>query len=97
MKQFCVSLRAGNTVPKHKWGYKLQNFPVAVSLDPLAGFFPSAILFSQSLINAGIFYLYDDKAVVILKCFLFILSITNTEIWSNERIMGPYVAHMFSC
>ena len=42
MKQFCVSLRAGNTVPKYKWGYKLQNFPVAVSLDPLASYLHTA-------------------------------------------------------
>ena len=75
MSQFCVSLRAGNTVSKHKWGYKLQTFPVTVPLDPLAsylhtawneahlpaakglawlGFFPYAVLFSQSLINADI-------------------------------------------
>ena len=34
-----VSLGAGNTVSKHKWGYKLQNVPaVAVPLDPLASY-----------------------------------------------------------
>ena len=32
--QFCVSLRAVNTVYKHKWGYKLQNFLVAVLPSP---------------------------------------------------------------
>ena len=39
------------------------------------------------------FYLYDDK-VLILRCSLF-LSNTNTEIWSKERSMSPYVAKMF--
>ena len=32
-------LRAGNTVSKDKWGYKLQNVPaVAVPLDSLASY-----------------------------------------------------------
>ena len=38
-------------------------------------------------------YLYDDK-VLVLKCSLY-LSNTNTEIWSKEKSMGPYVAKMF--
>ena len=29
-----MSLGAGNTVSKYKWGYKLKNLPVAVPLDP---------------------------------------------------------------
>ena len=32
--QFCVSLRAGNTVSKHNWGYKWKKFPVAALLSP---------------------------------------------------------------
>ena len=34
-----VSLGAGNTVSKHKWGYKLQNVTaVAAPPDPLASY-----------------------------------------------------------
>ena len=39
------------------------------------------------------FYLCNDK-VLILKCSLFLSNI-NTEIWSKERSMGPYVAKVF--
>ena len=39
------------------------------------------------------FYLYGDK-ILILKCSTF-LNNANTEIWSKERSMGPYVAKMF--
>ena len=44
----------------------------------LLGFFPYAISFSQSLINADIFYLYDDT-VLILKYSLFLYNL-NIEI-----------------
>ena len=73
-------LRVGNTVSKHRWGYKLQNFPEAVLPVPkpisylpvynmkrialarsqgltLLRFFPQALSFSQSLINADIFFI----------------------------------------
>ena len=59
----------------------------------LHGFFPYPILFYQSSIIADISYLYVDK-VLILKCSLFLIN-TNTEIWSKEESMGPYVAKMF--
>ena len=60
----------------------------------LLGFFPNAISFSQSLINTDIFLLYDDKSHD-PQIFSLFLRITNTEIWSKERSMGPYVAKMF--
>ena len=34
--QFCVSLGAGNTFSKHKWGYQLKNE------DPLASYLQTA-------------------------------------------------------
>ena len=110
---FLAYLRAGNTFSKQKWGYELQNFLVAVALDPLAsylhtawneshfassqglallGFFPYTISFPNQW-SIEMFYLYDDK-VLILKCSLFFRA-TNTEIWSKERSMGPYVAKTF--
>ena len=59
----------------------------------LLRFIPYAILFSQSSINPDILYLYDDK-VLILK-FSWFSSNTNTQVWTKERSMGPYVAKMF--
>ena len=58
----------------------------------LLGFFPYTISFPNQW-SIEMFYLYDDK-VLILKCSLFFRA-TNTEIWSKERSMGPYVAKMF--
>ena len=44
MLQFCVKLKLEiGTVSKLKWGYKLQNFLVAVSLDPLASYLYTAL------------------------------------------------------
>ena len=111
----CVSLRAGNTVSKHKWSINCKIFLWLCRLppDPLAiysmkrialtssqgltllGFLPYAIFFSQSLINAVIFfffYLYDKA--LILKCSL-ILSKTNIPKSDPKKSMGPYVAKMF--
>ena len=39
-------------------------------------------------------FFYHDK-VLILKCSLFLLSNADTEIWSKEKSMAPYVAKMF--
>ena len=41
-----------------------------------------------------IFFTSNDDKILILKCSLF-LSNANTEIWSNERSMGPYVVKLF--
>ena len=59
----------------------------------LLEFFPHAILFFQSLINADIFWLdgpYSQNFLV-----FFILSNRNTKVWSKEISMSPYVAKMF--
>ena len=77
-------LRVGNTVSKHRWANKLQNFPEAAPPAPkpmsyllvysikwvalgssqglvLLGFFPYALSFSQSLINADNFLVLSMK------------------------------------
>ena len=63
----------------------MQNFPVAVSLDPLASYLLYGmkrialaakvlnLLFSQSLISAGIYLSLNDEMVLILKCFLLLV------------------------
>ena len=40
------------------------------------------------------FFTSNDDEVMIVKCSLF-FSNTNTEIWSNKRSMGPYIAKIF--
>ena len=116
--QFCVSLRSGNTLPKHKWGYftlckmlllsgcRCSPRPIislAIYIQhetnctcqqedlALLEFFPCAILFSQSLINADI--VSYTSMVLILKCYL-LLSKTNTKTWSKvqRKEYGSFVA-----
>ena len=92
MQQFCVSLRAGNTVSKYKWVLLLSGCGCAPRpITSLAiciqyetnhicqlGFFPYAILFSQWLIST-------DVNTQILK----------SDLKCKERSMGGYVAKMF--
>ena len=95
--QFCVSLRSGNTLPKHKWGYftlckMLLLSGCRCSLRPIISlaiyiqhetnctcqqedlvlleFFPCAILFSQSLINADIVS-YTSMVLILKLLFAF--------------------------
>ena len=119
--QFCLSLRSGNTVSKHKWGYftlckmlllsccgcsprSITSLAIYIQHETnctcqeqdlaLPGFFPSAILFSQSLINADI--VTYTSMVLILKYYLF-LSKAKTKTWSKvqRKEYGSFVAKMF--
>ena len=69
--------------------WNVSHLPGAWRLH-FAWFFPYALSFSQSWINADIFYLYD-KALTLKRSL--ILSNTNNKIWSKK--LGPYVAKIF--
>ena len=109
-------LIVGNTVSKHKWGYKLQNFPEALPPAPkpisylpvysmkqialassqglvLLGFFPYALSFSQSLINADI-YFFISMTRFWSSNVLWFEATKYQNLIQKMRMMGPYVAKM---
>ena len=110
MQQFCVSLRAGNTVSKYKWVLLLSGCGCAPRpITSLAiciqyetnhicqlGFFPYAILFSQWLISTDV----NIPSMMIrswsshVPCF-WATQILKSDLKCKERSMGGYVAKMF--
>ena len=101
--QFFVSLRARNTLSKHKWRYKLQNISMAVLLAPITTNYLQRIkqitLASQCLSLLGFFPIYNNIFLIIDQCSYFLedpipkLSLGNKYIEDPKREHGAKQKH----